>query len=278
MSDYLFEKINLENPELVSVIDSLPLWSAPFGLWLLEKIPLFGIKKVLDIGFGTGFPLLEIAMMLGKESQVIGIDPWKLGHERTKKKILHYGISNVKLIEGGAENIPLEDGTIDLITSNNGLNNVQDVPKSVAELYRVASKGASVIFTMNLDTTMQDFYDCFIMAMRERGLRDKIDLVEKHIYTKRKPVIYIIQAFEKIGFKLQTVDRHEFKLRYASPRAFFEHFLIKSSFLPSWKELIPDRSLEEIFLLTEKHLSNHINNPAGLELTVPYALFEFKKP
>jgi len=40
--------------------------------------------------------------------------------ERIKAKIKVYGINNVELINGVAENIPLPDNSVDLIISNNG--------------------------------------------------------------------------------------------------------------------------------------------------------------
>ena len=37
MDNYLKTNYDLNDVELVSVIDELPLWSAPFGLRLLDK-------------------------------------------------------------------------------------------------------------------------------------------------------------------------------------------------------------------------------------------------
>ena len=40
MKDYLNQQVDTDDFELISVIDELPLWSAPFGLRLLETIEL----------------------------------------------------------------------------------------------------------------------------------------------------------------------------------------------------------------------------------------------
>jgi SAM-dependent methyltransferase len=62
--------------EFAAAIDELPLWSAPFGMRLLEAVPLDPGAAVLDVGCGTGFPLLELAHRLGPRARLVGLDPW----------------------------------------------------------------------------------------------------------------------------------------------------------------------------------------------------------
>jgi arsenite methyltransferase len=61
MSVYLNTGFDIYNPDFISAIDELPLWSAPFGLRLLKEIKYRKNITVIDIGFGLGFPLLEVA-------------------------------------------------------------------------------------------------------------------------------------------------------------------------------------------------------------------------
>jgi arsenite methyltransferase len=107
MDNYLKTNYDLNDKETVSVIDELPLWSAPFGLKLLEKIKYKKNITALDIGSGLGFPLLEAAMRLGNTCKLYGIDPWEAAVERTKTKIRVYGITNVEIITGIAEKTSL---------------------------------------------------------------------------------------------------------------------------------------------------------------------------
>ncbi len=140
MPDYLENPFDLTAPELINVLDETPFWSAPFGIQLLEVIEYKKNLQVLDIGFGTGFPLTEIAMRLGKTAKVYGIDPWEEASDRVKKKIEQYLIGNIELINGCAEEIPLKSDSIDLIVSNNGLNNVKDLDKCLEECARIIQK------------------------------------------------------------------------------------------------------------------------------------------
>ena len=82
MKDYLNHTFSTADKELIAVIDELPLWSAPFGMKLLEMINLKKGITALYVGCGLGFPLIEVAQRLGDSSTVIGIDPWKEAFER----------------------------------------------------------------------------------------------------------------------------------------------------------------------------------------------------
>lgn len=54
-------------------IYNLPLWSVPFGRVLLENIDYtFNIKHILDIGSGTGFPLLELSQRFSISTHLHG--------------------------------------------------------------------------------------------------------------------------------------------------------------------------------------------------------------
>ena len=75
MKEYL--NTNFDQVKVISAFDELPLWSAPFGLKLLDAIDYKTDMTVLDVGFGSGFPLTELAMRLGNSSVVYGIDSWK---------------------------------------------------------------------------------------------------------------------------------------------------------------------------------------------------------
>src|SRR4030066_1263761 len=114
MDNYLKTTYDLNDKDTVSVIDERPIWSAPFGLKLLDKIKYRKNIAALDIGSGLGFPLLEVAMRLGSSCKLYGIDPWEAAVERIKTKTKLYEITNIKIITGIAEKIPLPANSVDL--------------------------------------------------------------------------------------------------------------------------------------------------------------------
>lgn len=96
---------------------------------------------VLDIGAGAGTDTLIASRMTGEKGKVWALDitPDMLATLRTT---LHEaGITNVEIIEGDAERIPLPDNSVDVVTSNGALNLVPDKRKAFTEILRVLRPG-----------------------------------------------------------------------------------------------------------------------------------------
>jgi ubiquinone/menaquinone biosynthesis C-methylase UbiE len=275
MKNYLSNNFNLN--ELVKVFDELPLWSAPFGLKLLENINYKQNITALDIGFGAGFPLTEIAIRLGSSSVVYGIDPWNEATVRAKQKIDAYGITNIKIIEGVAESIPLENSSIDLITSNNGINNVSDIDKVLSECSRIIKSGGQFVQTMNLDKTMIEFYNQLENVLSEMKLYKEIELMYKHIKQKRPPLHDFITFMHKHNFIINNVVEDEFCYKFANATAMFNHYFIRLAFMESWIKLLPPDKVEQIFDAIETRLNDQASEQGGIKLTIPFVMINSTK-
>ncbi len=277
MNDYLTREFNLNDENFVSSLDELSFWSAPFGIKLLEAIPLKSVSNVLDIGCGTGFPLLEIAMRLGQGSHITGIDPWKAGLARIRDRIAQYEITNISLIEGVAENMPLPSESFDLLVSNNGINNVQDLGQTFKECNRVARKGAEFLWTMNTDGSFKTFYECFKAVIIQRKLNSVIETIDQHIYLKRRPLEEMKLRLHEAGFELITIEESAFDYRFSSGSAMFRHTFIRLAFLDSWKKLVPADKVHEVFSELEKNLNNISAKKGELRMEIPFVLFRCVK-
>jgi len=277
MDNYLKTKYDLNDTETVSVIDELPLWSAPFGLKLLEKIKYKKNITALDIGSGLGFPLLEIAMRLGNSCKLYGIDPWEAAVERTKIKIKIYGINNIELINGVAEKIPLPDNSVDLIFSNNGLNNVNDLRAVLNECRRISKPGAQLVFTYNTERTMIEIYSVMEEVLREKNMFNEIESMKKHIYKKRTPVEEFVRLLNESGYVINEISHDEFTYQFVDGTAMINHFLIKLAFTDSWKELIPAEKQKDFFAELVQRLNHAASISEVLKLTIPFAIIDCEK-
>ena len=268
MKNYLNN--NFDRTKLVGFYDEAPLWSAPFGAKLLQHVNYKPNITALDIGFGAGFPLIELAMRLGPKAKVYGIDPWKEGHERVKQKCEYFGVKNVTTFEGIAEDIPLEDDSVDLIVSNNGLNNVKNIDKVLSECRRVLKPDGRLIATMNSDKTMMEFYDPLKELLAKMGLTKEIKLMQKHIREKRKPLEKWPYIFSKAGLKMNMFMQYEFAYRFADGTAVFNHSFLRLAFIPEWIKFLPKDKLDFIFDAIEKKLNKDAKKNGGVKLTVPF--------
>ena len=262
---------------MVDVLDELPLWSAPFGLKLLDYVNYKPGISVLDIGSGTGFPLTELAMRLGESSTVYGIDPWRKAIERTNKKIVQYGITNIKLIEGFAESIPLENGSIDLITSNNGINNVADADKVLSECSRIIRQDGQFVQTMNTDKSMFEFYTEFKNILSELKMYREVDLMHQHIEQKRPPLDIMISKIRNLGFKITDLEQCQFNYKFSDGSAMLNHYFIRLAFMDPWIKILPDHKAEQVFDAVEIRLNKQSRKSGFMKLTIPFVLINARK-
>lgn len=276
MLDYLDTEVKAGDVVLLSAQDDFPLWSAPFGLVLLDRIRLRPKIKALDVGFGSGFPLLELAQRLGGSSTVYGIDPHKAAHERTRNKMNVLKIRNVQLIEGDASSMSFSDDMFDLIVSNLGVNNFDDPQLIFNECFRVAKRGARMVLTTNPKGHMDTFYHAFAETLKGLHKEDLLVDLTAHI-EHRLTAETICRQLEHSGFNIEGIYRESFSLRFLDGTTFFKHALIRIGFLDDWKRLIPERNRKEVFTALEKKL-NQLSKRAGMfELAIPIACIEAEK-
>jgi ubiquinone/menaquinone biosynthesis C-methylase UbiE len=277
MAHYLQSSFDLDDPALVSVIDDLPLWSAPFGMKLLEVVQLRPDIHVLDVGSGMGFPLLELSQRLGSTCRVVGIDPWKAAIDRIRMKIRIWGIHNVEIVEGKAEAMPFADSQFDLVVSNNGINNVEDEVSALREIARVSRTGAQLIVTVNLPDTMIEFYDIFRSVLSEERKESALQRLDRHIHSKRKPLPDTQQLIREAGFTILETYEDEFSFRYADGRTMLDNFVIKLAFLDSWKGILEAADREPIFRRVEHELNHLARRTGEVRLTIPWVCIHSRR-
>jgi arsenite methyltransferase len=268
--DFLAFQADFNSPQVIAAYDEVALWSAMFGLLLLEEVPLANVTNALDVGCGTGFPLIELAERLGHRAHVHGIDPWSGGLKRAAEKIASRGTPNVTLHEGSASAMPFADATFDLIVSNLGVNNFDDRVAAIRECRRVAKPGATLALTTNLQGHMREFYDVFAEVVRDDAKAST--RLREHI-EHRATVDDIAEMLETGGFEMTRSVTQESFMRFADGTALLNHYFIKLGFLDAWKKVVPGNE-REVFARLRDALNQHAANDGELRLTIPVAYIE----
>jgi len=254
---------DFSSPRILAAYDELPLWSAMFGLLLLEEVPIANVRSALDVGCGTGFPLIELAERLGPEASVHGVDVWSAGLGRAREKIAARATPNVTLHECSAAAMPFPDASFDLIVSNLGVNNFDDRDAAIRECRRVAREGATFALTTNLQGHMQEFYDAFAEVLH--GDDASLRRLEEHI-RHRATIPEVQQLLERHGFAVTRVVEREGVMRFANADALFNHHFIRLGFLDAWKNVVPGNEAAIFKALCDRMKGE-------IRLTIPMAYF-----
>jgi arsenite methyltransferase len=269
--------IDLSEAEIVELFDELPLWSAPFGLELLNNIIYRKDMNVLDIGCGGGFPFLILAQRLGPSCKIFGVEPNKAAFDKSARKIDLMGLQNTYILQTTAEDMSFDDGFFDMIVSNNGLNNVQNIELSFRNCSRFANKGCRFVNTMNLPGTMNIFYEQFRIAVSNIPVSKIDEKIDAHIYSKRKPLSYLENITQNNGFKILKKIEKSFSMNYLDGTAFLNDFLIRSAFMPLWLDIVPDEYQQNVFDEIEKQLNDIADSYGFLKLDIPYVCIVAEK-
>lgn len=266
--------LDWQSKVVVDIFDELSIWSAPFGRLMLENIPMVKDATVLDIGFGTGFPLIELAQRFGEDAQIYGVDIWSEAINRARQKIKVLGLNNVEIIECDAVNIPLKNNTVDLVTSNLGVNNFENKTNVYSEIHRILKPNGRLAITTNPTGTFQELFDVFLEISDASGFNgaEKFNDYIRHRATRDD----IITEIENQGFKLIQVIEDATNFRFLDGRALLNHSLIRIGFRSSWDEIIGEENLFDFYGELIERIDSIVERKGAFTVSVPILYIEFE--
>ena len=136
---------------------------------------------VLDLGSGAGEDVLASAQRVGPSGRAIGLDMTDEMLALARRNAAEARAENVEFMKGHIEDIPLEDGTVDVVISNCVVNLSADKPQVVRETARVLRSGgrlavADIIADPDMDEAtradMQAWTGCIAGALTEQEFTD----------------------------------------------------------------------------------------------------------
>ena len=98
-------------------------------------------EVVLDLGCGGGIDVLLAAQQVGPHGKVYGLDMTTAMLDLARENQRKAGLQNIEFLEGEMENIPLPDGSVDVIISNCVVNLSPDKDRVFREAFRVLRPG-----------------------------------------------------------------------------------------------------------------------------------------
>ena len=174
-------------------------------------------ETVLDLGSGAGADVLISARRVGATGRAIGLDMTDEMLDLARANAAEAGVENVEFVKGYIEDIPLADGSVDVMVSNCVLNLSSDKPRVLAEAARVLKPGgrfavSDVIAAADMDeATRADlaaYTGCIAGALTEQEFRDGLaaaGLVDVEIRETHRVHEHAVSAI--IRARKPSVDR-----------------------------------------------------------------------
>jgi ubiquinone/menaquinone biosynthesis C-methylase UbiE len=168
-------------------------------------------NHVLDIACGTGLVTFQAARMVGPTGRVIGVDISGEMVERAKRRATELAIANVSFERSGAEELPLEDNSFDIVLSALGLMYVPDPALAVSEMYRTLKPGGTAAAA--------------VWGRRDHcGWAAIFSIVDRRVKTEVCPLFFQLgtgdsleRIFARAGFENIKMERIDAILHYDSP-------------------------------------------------------------
>ena len=188
----LSSRIGYSKEEMNSVPEG-----ANLGLGCGNPIALASLKEgetVLDLGSGAGFDCFLAANKVGKKGKVIGVDmtPEMLDKARENARKGKYG--NVEFRLGEIENLPVPDGTVDIVISNCVINLSPNKRKVFEEAFRVLKpKGrlmvSDIVLLKELPEIIKKNVQAYIGCVAGAEMKNKyLKLIENAGFQKVKVI------------------------------------------------------------------------------------------
>lgn len=258
---------DVANAEDVALYDEVTLWSAHAGQLLLEHVTIAGAHRVLDLGCGAGFPLVELAERLGAGSRVVGLDPWALALVRARAKLERWALRNACVVRGNAVAMPFRDASFDLIVSNLGVNNFDHPDAALRECRRVLAPGGILALSSNVIGHMRELYAAFERVVAgDDAARERLSADVNHRTSEEKLRALLATA----GFEVAAVHRREIVMRFANAAALFGHHFVRLGFRPGWEQVAGAAGLKTL----GAELDRIAAKKGALSLTIPLIYVE----
>jgi ubiquinone/menaquinone biosynthesis C-methylase UbiE len=254
------------------IYDETSFWSARFGALLFDHLEIRRGIRVLDLGCGTGFPLIELAHLHGPSSHFTGIDIWVDALERARAKLELHGLANVDILEADAASMPFPDAQFDLVVCNIGINNFADARAALLECRRVAKTGARLVLTSNAQGHFATLYALLDAILGESGLtpaRDALRREEEHRHSKHALMHLLVDS----GFAVSRCCEQSFAMRFADGSALLRHSLVKW-FLDGWRQAVGAGDERRVFDALEARLNAAAERDGCVQMTVPMLYLE----
>jgi ubiquinone/menaquinone biosynthesis C-methylase UbiE len=175
-----------------------------------------GAPVVMDLGCGPALLLPELAKALPR-ARLVGLDPSGDMLDLARRVLDEAGEGKIQLLEGRAEDIPMEDGSVDVVISLKNLHEWDDAPRGITEVARVLRPGGWLLLRDS-----NGGYPYWRLRLLVAWVRLTRGRLATHGYLGPYPDAYrpeqVDPMLEEAGLEVEEADRRSVDMFYLARR------------------------------------------------------------
>lgn len=145
----------------------VPRMFEPWARLLVQMLRVKPGEAVLDVACGPGVVARAAAERVGPSGRVTGCDVSEGMLGLARSKAISDGAAAVAYHEASADALPFQDGTIDVVTCQQGLQFFPDRPAAAREMRRVLRPGGRVGITVWTAIENSPPFDALVAGLEE---------------------------------------------------------------------------------------------------------------
>jgi ubiquinone/menaquinone biosynthesis C-methylase UbiE len=217
----------------------VPQWREAFDRMVDEEVELPKEGKLLDAECGTGSYAVDLALRVGKDAEVIGVDASEEKLALARGKAVVKKVKQVNFQQGTLQELGLAADEFDWIIADASLTPAREIGAVLNELRRVAKKGATIVLKLTTRGSFDEFFSVFWETLYELDLIEYTPQLETLI-TERLTVTEAEKLATAAGLKeVRSVTQKE-RFDFPTGAEFLVAPLIETHFLSDWLALLPD--------------------------------------
>ena len=162
---------------------------------------------MVDLGSGAGFDCFLAARQVGDSGRVIGVDMTPEMLDKARQNARKGGYANVEFRLGEIENLPVADGTADIVISNCVVNLSPDKKRVFQEAFRVLKPGgrlmvSDIVLLKPIPSRIRESIEAYI------GCVSGADMKEDYLHAIASAGFRDIQIIDETLFPVQDLVSH----------------------------------------------------------------------
>ena len=208
----------------------VPQWREVFDRLVDAEVKLPEKGKLLDAECGTGSYAVDLALRVGKDAEVVGVDASEEKLALARGKAMVKKTKQTSFQQGTLQALGLADNEFDWIVADASLTPAREIGAVLTELQRVAKQGATIALKLTTRGSFDEFFSVFWETLYELGLSEYTPQLES-LTTERLTIGEVEELAAAAGLKAVRSVTHKVGFDFPTGAEFLVAPLIEANFL-----------------------------------------------